>query len=134
MVDMKVGNENILTIQAVYHSYLFFLTMSVISGCYHPEDLGMANEKILDTQLSGSRETSSYPAPLARLTGPSGWRGGTFPFDIWYQVDFIKHAKVTSIKSQGESSSYYVKVFKLSYSSSGVDFREYVDVKRIKVG
>ena len=106
--------------------------MFLITGCYDPKDLGMESGEILDTQLSASRE--DYPTPGGRLNGPSGWRGGAFSFDIWYQVDFIKHAKVTSIKTQGEASSYYVKVFKLLYGSNGVDFREYVDVMRTKVG
>ena len=106
--------------------------MYLLVGCYDPEDLGMANREILDSQLSASTELSGYPASLGRLTGSSGWIAESL-FG-WYQVDFIKHAKVMSIKSRGVSSSYYVKVFKLSYSSNGVDFFEYVDVKRIKVG
>ena len=108
--------------------------MSLLLGRYYPEDLGMANKKILDSQLSASTELSGYPASFGRLYGSSGWKAESSNSFDWYQVDFIKHAKVMSIKSRGVSSSYYVKVFKLSYSSNGVDFFEYVDVKRVKVG
>lgn len=85
----------------------------------------MANGKILDTQLSASNEASGYPAPLGRLTGPSSWSGVS---SDWYQVDFIKHAKVSSIKTQGDNT-YYVTNFRLSYSVNGVGFREYVDIR-----
>ncbi|CAB4012799.1 Hypothetical predicted protein, partial [Paramuricea clavata] len=73
---------------------------------------------------------SDLTAPRGRLNG-YGWRGGS-SIDMWYQVDFIKRAKVTAIKTQGETSSYYVKIFKLSYSNNGIDFHEYVDVMRTK--
>ena len=86
----------------------------------------MVNGKILDTQLSASTELSGYPAPLGRLSGSSAWTGAA-SFD-WYQVDFIKHVKISSIKTQGDKSGYYVTEFKLSYSSNGVAFREYGDM------
>jgi hypothetical protein len=91
----------------------------------------MENKKILGRQLSASHEISDLTAPRGRLNG-YGWRGGSGDIDLWYQVDFIKRAKITAIKTQGETSNY-VKIFKLSYSNNGIDFPEYVDVMGTKV-
>lgn len=109
---------------------LIYLKIFLISGCNYPQDLGMVNGKILDTQLSASTELLDYPAPLGRLSGRSAWTGAA-SFD-WYQIDFIKHVKVSSIKTQGDQSGYYVTEFKLSYSSNGVDFREYADLYELR--
>ena len=110
---------------------LIYPKVFLILGCNHPQELGMMNGKILDTQLSASTELLGYPAPLGRLSGSSAWTG-TASFD-WYQVDFIKHVIVSSIETQGDQSGYYVTEFKLSYGSNGVDFREYADIKTSKV-
>ena len=109
-----------------------FSILPSFPGCYNPEDLGMENKKILGNQLSASREASAdQTAPCGRLNG-KGWLGGSGDFDMWYQVDFMKRAKVTTIKTQG-GVSYYVNIFKLSHSNNGIDFPEYVDVMGTKV-
>jgi hypothetical protein len=109
-----------------------FSILPSFPGCYNPEDLGMENKKILGNQLSASREASAdQTAPCGRLHG-KGWLGGSGDFDMWYQVDFMKRAKVTAIKTQG-GVSYYVNIFKLSHSNNGIDFPEYVDVMGTKV-
>ena len=90
----------------------------------------MESGKISGSQLSASHENTDQPAPYGRPKGV-GWRCGSNS-PVWYQVDFRKHAKVTSIKTQGDSS-YYVKIFKILYSSNGIDFPEYIDVLRSKV-
>ena len=94
----------------------------------------MANGKILDRQLSAAREKSGQPAPYGRLGQATGWNGGSMSnFDVWYQVDLIKHAKITAIKMEGEQSSYHIKKFKVSFSNNGIDFNEYTDVMGVRV-
>ncbi|XP_028418372.1 lactadherin-like [Dendronephthya gigantea] len=103
-------------------------------GCGNPEPLGMENGRILDRQLTAAQEHDSQPAPYGRLGHATGWNGGSMSnFDVWYQVDFIKHAKITAIKMQGEQASYHIKKFKVSFSNNGIDFIEYVDVMGLKV-
>lgn len=94
----------------------------------------MANGKISDRQLSAAREESGKPATYGRLGGKIGWNGGSMSsFDVWYQVDFIKHVKITAIKMEGEESSYFIEKFRLSFSNNGIDFNEYMDVMGVRV-
>ncbi|XP_028408770.1 uncharacterized protein LOC114531336 isoform X2 [Dendronephthya gigantea] len=92
----------------------------------------MASGEISDRQLTAASEASGAPAIYGRLGGKVGWRGegSISSFDDWYQVDFVKRAKVTAIKMEGEVSSSFIQTFKLSYSSNGIDFVEYWDIQK----
>jgi hypothetical protein len=53
----------------------------------------------------------------------------------WFQVDFLKWTKVTGSKTQGHNDiDFYIKKISLHYSSDGVNFREYKEYGRTKVG
>ena len=94
----------------------------------------MENGEISDGQLSASGESKDKPATFGRLNRNEAWRADQSPsnFELWYQVDFLKRAKIMGIKTQGKGS-YYVKKFKISYSNNGIDFQEYEDVMGTKV-
>ena len=102
--------------------------------CHNCEELGMENNKILDSQLSASAEnTQDLVAPFGRLNNGKSWQGISLSnFELWYQVDFIKRAKIMGVKTQGYSSSYVTK-FKISFSNNGINFPEYKDVMGTKV-
>ena len=111
-----------------------FLILSSFPGCRNPKALGMENKQILNSQLSASTWAKGMEAPRGRLNGALAWRAGLqrSNFEVWYQVDFIKRAKITSLKARG-GTSYYVKKFKLFYSNNEIDFLEYKDVMGTKV-
>ena len=108
---------------------LFFI------ACEDVTALGMEDGVILDSQVSASSNNSlSTSPPFARLNSPLGsWVALSSDLHPWLQVDFLKHAKVIGIITQGQASSYFVGTFTVSFGNNNEDFQQYKEFERVKV-
>ncbi|XP_028407274.1 uncharacterized protein LOC114529904, partial [Dendronephthya gigantea] len=97
-------------------------------GCREVKGLGVENNKILDSQFSASSEARYGLRPAEarlNLVSPTGgaWRPQIHP-NSWLQVDFLRHAKISLILTQGRSNyNAFVTSYLVSYSTNEVDFQ-----------
>ena len=100
----------------------------------------MENGAILDSQVSASstHALSNSPA-LARLNlqppSPLGsWVASSSDSSPWLQVDFLTHAKISGIITQGQAdTSSFVATFTISFSNNNKDFQSYEEFASVKV-
>ena len=98
------------------HQYFPFsqITWNCFLDCNDPQPLGIANHKILDSQMTASsRENDLTRASLGRLhtTRIHGKQYGSWVMKVpdakpWIQVDFLKNTKITHMLSQG---NYHIR-------------------------
>ena len=100
----------------------------------------MENGVVLDSQVSASSiKTWSNSAPLARLNlqpaSPMGsWVALSSDSYPWLQVDFLTHAKISGIITQGQAdTSSFVATFTVSFGNNNKDFQKYKEFEIVKV-
>ncbi|XP_078283620.1 lactadherin-like isoform X1 [Rhinoraja longicauda] len=106
--------------------------------------LGMEGGAIEDHQISASSVhlgflgLKRWRAELARLNNKgivNAWSMATFDLNPWFQVNLLRKMRITGIITQGAlavGTAEYVKVFKVAYSSDGVNFTVFKDSERNK--
>ena len=100
----------------------------------------MENGVITDSQVSASStQTWSNSPPLARLNlepvSPLGsWVALSSDSSPWLQVDFLTHAKISGIITQGQTdTSSFVATFTVSFGNNNEDFENYKEFESVKV-
>jgi hypothetical protein len=97
---------------------------------------------ILDGQITASSAYNwDHRAALGRLNvhpvsgNPwKGWRPAGNDMDKWFQVDFQTYAIVTSIFTQGLSTTEnWAKVFTVAFGNDGENFQDYLEFGKPKV-
>ena len=105
-----------------------------------PVPLGMSNGHISDDQISRSSKISGrHGGSRARLNVTSVYLGGSWVVPAqdtksWLQVDFLMHAVVNMVTTQGRPQiSRWTETYALSYSDNGVLFTNYSEGDERKV-
>ncbi|XP_076078051.1 lactadherin-like [Mytilus galloprovincialis] len=80
---------------------------------------------IPDAQLSSHYASGDHPASDGRLNNPRGWSGTNT--GSWLQVDIGHPTSVYAVATQGQSSSSYIKTFRVQYSVDGNTFTNVVN-------
>ncbi|XP_028412252.1 uncharacterized protein LOC114535069 [Dendronephthya gigantea] len=110
--------------------------------CNDPQRLGIADHKILDSQMTASsyesHETWASLGKLytVRIKGKNlgGWVMHNYDVNPWIQVDFLKNTKITHMLSRGRQDySQWVTAFTISYSNDEISFSDYMEngLKRV---
>ena len=100
----------------------------------------MENRAIVDSQISASSVHAWSTSPtLARLNlqlpSPLGsWVASSSDSSPWLQVDFLTHAKVIAIITQGQADTpSFVGTFTVSYGNNNEDFQQYEEFESVRV-
>ena len=119
--------------------------IALFTACAIKNNLGMANHKIRDNQITASsvfrNDVTGFRASLARLNltkvtnlHVGAWaqiEGGQNP---WLQVDFLVKRIICAVLTQGRQDEYqFVKTYTIRESSDGWHFVEYKDRGMTKV-
>ena len=81
--------------------------------------LGMADETILDSQITASSVWGIYQPWHGRLQNTKCWAANTEDQNQWIEADFLKVVTVTGIETQGAGTSgEWVKKLNIAYKDA----------------
>ncbi|XP_051896510.1 EGF-like repeat and discoidin I-like domain-containing protein 3 isoform X4 [Pristis pectinata] len=115
-------------------------------ACQHTcvSALGMEGGAIEDYQITASSAhlgflgLKRWRPELARLNNKgivNAWSMATFDLNPWFQVNLLRKMRITGVITQGAlavGAPEYIKVFKIAYSSDGVNFTIFKDSEKNK--
>ena len=109
----------------------------MVLDCASPSALGLENGNF---QVFASSSSKNYLSRYGRLNFDEdsiygGWLHSSTDNDPWFGVDFTKDALISGVATQGgvQSSTMWMKKFKMSYTVDGTNFTFYKFANKTKV-